>query len=69
MLIPAAAVTARHDCTLKARKRMQSKNMFVQLMAVASESPEIGTHLINILQQAPFHRQSMLATLLEDLRL
>ena len=69
MISPAAAVTARQDRILKFRKRMQSKNMFVQLMAVASESPEIGTHLIRILQQAPFHRQFMLATLLEDLRL
>ena len=47
---------------------MQSKNMFVQLMAVASESSEIGKHLISILQQAPFHSQSMLTTRLEGLR-
>lgn len=43
--------------------------MFVQLMAVARESPEISRHLVNILGQTNFQRQSLLGSLLEDLRL
>ena len=48
---------------------MKREEMFVQLIALGRESPEVAQHLMGILGQAPFHRQSMLGTLLEDLRL
>mgnify|MGYP005712910873 CR=1 FL=1 len=48
---------------------MNREDMFVQLIAVARETPEVGQQIRTILSQTPFHRQSMLATLLDDLRL
>ncbi len=47
---------------------MKREEMFVQLMAVAQETPEMGQQLVAILSQERFHRQSMLATLLDDLQ-
>ncbi len=48
---------------------MNREEMFVQLMAVARETPEMRRQLVTILSQEAFHRQSLLGTLLEDLQM
>ena len=50
-------------------RQMNREEMFMQLMAVARETPETRRQLVTILSQEAFHRQSLLGTLLEDLRM
>ena len=42
---------------------------FVTLMRVAQEEPEVGKMLRAILAQPPFHRRSMLNSLVQDMAL
>ena len=41
---------------------------FVTLVKVAQDDPEIRQTLVAILRQPPFHRKSLLNTLLQDMR-
>lgn len=43
--------------------------MFVLLVQVAREEPEIGTQLRRILSLEPFHRKSALNTFIDQMRL
>jgi hypothetical protein len=53
------------------RKRTKSvgdNDAFVTLIRVAQDDPEIHQTLMAILRQPPFHRKSLLNTLLQDMR-
>ena len=54
------------------RKRQRSvadNDTFVTLLRVAQEDTEIRSQLVAILQQPPFHRQSLLNTFVSDMTL
>jgi hypothetical protein len=54
------------------RERLQSTDVdepFVTLIQVAQESPEIGDTLLSILEKPEFHRESLINTLIEEMRL
>ncbi len=46
-----------------------SEDVFVQLMALATESPDMRAHLVAVLSQDTFNRTSMLNTMISDLQL
>ena len=47
----------------------REEDAFLQLMVVARDDPSIAAHLVTILDQEPFQRQSSLNTWLRDLEL
>jgi len=53
------------------KKRIQSTDVdepFVTLIQVAQESPEIRKTLLSILEKPEFHRESLINTLIEEMR-
>jgi hypothetical protein len=56
----------------KWKERFQATEVdepFVTLIQVAQESPEIRATLLSILEKPEFHRESLINTLIEDIRL
>jgi hypothetical protein len=52
----------------KRKKTVADNDAFVTLIRVAQDDPEIHQTLVAILRQPPFHRKSLLNTLLQDMR-
>ena len=50
------------------KKSVGDNDAFVTLIRVAQEDPEIRATLSGILRQPPFHRKSLLSTLIEDMK-
>ena len=50
------------------RKSVGDNDAFVTLIRVAQDDPEVHATLVAILRQPPFHRKSLLNTLLQDMR-
>ena len=51
------------------QKAVGDNETFVTLIRVAQEDPEVRTTVTGILGQTPFHRRSLLNTLVEELKL
>jgi hypothetical protein len=52
----------------KRRKSVGDNDAFVTLVRVAQDDPEIRTTLAAILRQPPFHRKSLINTLIQDMK-
>ena len=50
------------------QKSVGDNDAFVTLIRTAQEDPEIHATLVAILRQTPFHRKSLLNTLLQDMK-
>lgn len=50
------------------RRTVGDNDAFVTLVRVAQDDPEIRQTLVVLLGQPPFHRKSLLNTLLQDMR-
>ena len=52
----------------KKRKSVGDNEAFVTLIRVAQDDPEVHATLAAILRQPPFHRKSLLNTVLQDMK-
>lgn len=52
----------------KRKKTVGDNDAFVTLVRVAQDDPEIRATLVGILRQPPFHRKSLLNSLIQDMR-
>jgi hypothetical protein len=52
----------------KRKQSVADNDAFVTLIRVGQDDPEIHQTLVPILRQPPFHRKSLLNTLLQDMR-
>jgi hypothetical protein len=52
----------------KRRKSVGDNDAFVTLVRVAQDDPEIRATLAAILRQPPFHRKSLINTLIQDMK-